>query len=142
MASKHLTTQQEEFVINYIKNGYNAYNAALTAGYSKTFADTGAYKLVHHPIIQKRLTKALKRADNKLNMTFEWKMKKLKRIIDQYIPDDINVELKESQVKIGLQAMGELNKMQGDYAPDKRLSVTVDATKEKIIEAKKAYDEF
>jgi len=143
---KPLTQLQHNFVMNYIKNGFNAYRAALDAGYSESFATVQSSRLPSHPAIKPRLEKALARVEDqliaKLGITYEWKARKLKRVVDKFIPDDDEEVMIADRVKVGLSALAELNKMQGDYAPDKRLSVTVDTTKEKLLEVKRQYEEF
>ena len=52
MAQKHeLTEMQKIFCAEYIKNG-NAYQSAITAGYSDSYARTKAGQLVNKPKIQ------------------------------------------------------------------------------------------
>ena len=145
-ATKPLTEMQYNFVTNYIKNGFNAYQAAISAGYSHDYANSTIPRMLEQPNIKPRIEKAMAKAEDKLinhlGLTYEWKAKKLKRVIEEFIPEDKTIKLNASQTKVGLSALAELNKMQGDYAPDKRLSVTVDATKEKLEEIKKQYEEY
>lgn len=137
---------QYDFVKHYVSNGMNAYQAAVAAGFSETYADTKVKLLLDNPNIKPRIEKALQRVDdrlaNNLGLTYEWKAKKLKRVIEEFIPNDKDEELSATKVKVGLTALAELNKMQGDYAPDKRLSVTVDATKERLEQVKRQYEEY
>lgn len=137
-----LTAKQYAFCQEYIRNGYNVKQACLSAGYSEAVANAGGGKLLHNPLIQERISQSLHRAEQKLSITWEYKLNKLKRIVDEYIPDDKTVALIPEQVREGLKAIAELNKMNGDYAPDKRISMTVEATQHKLIEAKKQYSEF
>ena len=142
MDSSYLTQKQREFCTNYVGNGLNIYKAALEAGYSHKYSRVLAPKLLDHPLIKERITKAFNNAEERLTLTWEWKLKKLKRVIDTYIPDDSSQELIQSNVKVGLIALAELNNMQGDYAPVKRLSMTVDATKNKLEEVRRIYEEY
>lgn len=141
-----LTQKQYDFVINYIKNGFNAYQAALDAGYSKTFARVKTQSLINHPVINQRISKAYKAVEmsqvNQLCMSIVDKARVLDRIIRAIIPLDEAEPIKLDYVKDAIRAIAELNKMQGDYAPDKRLSITVDATKERLKEVKQMYDEY
>ena len=137
-----LNEMQQSFVINYIKNGFNATQAALKAGYSDSYARTNSDYLVNTPAIKERITKALNKIDRKIEISFEYRMKKLRRIIDDFIPDDKKIELSPLKVKTALQAMAEINKMYGDYAPDKQLKVTVDMTHDKLKDIKKQYEEY
>lgn len=142
---KPLSEQQHVFVTNYIKNGYNAYGAALEAGYSQSMAQTQAYKMVNRPHIKDRIDKAMSKLvdkqDRSIMITIQDKANLLQRIIDDVIPKD-GSEPKRQYYKDALKAIAELNKMQGDYMPERRLSVTVDATKDKLKDVSKAYDEY
>lgn len=143
---KPLTQQHHDFTNEYIKNGFNAYRAALKVGYSYNMAKDHSYELTRHPLIAKKIDRAVAKVEAKqvkeLSITWEWKLKKLKRVINEFIPDDKTIPLKKDDVKVGLAAIAEHNKMVGEYAPERRLSVNVDATKDKLKEAKKVYDEF
>ena len=137
-----LTELQYKFAHLYIANGFNAYDAALEAGYSETFARISSHKLPVNPRIQKRITEITSDERSCLGLSWEYKAGKLKKVIDRYIPDDDNIDMKKEEVKVALLAIAELNKMQGDYAPDKKLSVNMDITKEKLAEAKRVYEEY
>lgn len=137
---KQLSPKEYEFAQNYIKNGFNAYQAALTAGYKPEYAKKYSYKIIQRPAIQGVITKAVQRIDQKLGVTIEWRVNKLKAIINAVIGDDGTHD--KQYYKDALKAIAEINKMSGDYAPDKRLSITVDETQGKLIEARKAYEEY
>jgi phage terminase small subunit len=143
-STKPLSQRQYDFTVNYIKNGFNAHQAALDAGYSKGFATCQTQTLITNPSIQERIGKAYQKAEKKiintLGITFVWKMKRLKHVVEQYLP--LDKDLKASDVKVGLQALSEMNKMMGDYAPDKRLNLTVDATESKMKEVRKIYEDY
>lgn len=141
-----LTQRQHDFVINYIKNGFNVYQAAIDAGYSPSFAKSRSGELIHHPIINEKISKAYQAEEMKnmkeICMSMVDKAKVLDRIIRAVVPLDPNEPVNMKYASEAIKAVAELNKMQGDYAPDKRLSITVDATKERLIEARKQYDEY
>jgi phage terminase small subunit len=137
---KTLTTKQSNFVSHYICNGMNPYQAAIDAGYSKTYARVKSYDLIQQPHIQSRLEQAFNKVEIRLDVSFDWRLNKLKRLIDEIIPDNDNIIM--SQSKIAIQAIAEINKMYGDYAPDKRLTLNVDTTKDKLIEARRQYEEY
>jgi phage terminase small subunit len=145
MMRKPLTPMQYSFCNEYIKNGFNAYQAALHAGYSESYANTQMGALMNKPVIKDRLIKAYKKMENaqidKLAITFTDKANILLRIIYDVIPKD-GSEPKRAYYKDAIKAMAELNKMQGDYAPEKRMNMTVNATLDKLTEARKAYEEF
>jgi phage terminase small subunit len=140
-STKALSELQQSFVLNYVKNGFNAYQAARSAGYTEASATVYSHKILDNPIVKSRVEAAFKRFDKRIDVAFDWRIDKLKRIINAVIPDNEDtVKLKDA--KVAISAIAELNKMYGDYAPDKRLSVTVDATKEKLVDARKQYEEF
>jgi phage terminase small subunit len=144
--SKYLTDMQYNFVLNYVRNGFNAYQAARSSGYSEDTAKAEAYKLLAKPLVKQHIAKAQEKVDqqrlNKLYLTMEQKAKVLTRIIYDVVPKDKTQEPKREYYKDALKAISEMNKMQGDYAPEKRLSLTVDATKDKLKEINKQYEEY
>lgn len=143
--NKPLTPKQQSFVINYIKNGFNGYQAMVDAGYSHTVARVKVTSMLDNPNIKQRLAKAYQKVEARhelmLCMSIQDKAKILTQIIYDIVPQD-GSEPKRDYYKDALKAINELNKMQGDYAPDKRLNVTVDATKERLLEARRQYEEF
>lgn len=136
---KPLTTMQYTFCTEYVKNGGNAYQAALTAGYGEHYALTQTKKIIQHPSVNERIQKAFAKVEDKLGVSFEWRVGKLKRIVDSVLGED---EVKLNHAKVAISAIAEINKMYGDYAPEKRMNMTVNATLDKLQEARKAYDEY
>ena len=136
-APKKLTQKQYDFVNNYIKNGFNAVQAALDAGYSPKYAEAQSYNLVNHPAISKRLSEAYQVAEKVTDATFQWKIEKLMQIIRAFEKSPL-----AQDAKVVIAAIAELNRMSGDYEPTKRFSVTLDATKGRLAEAKRIYEDF
>jgi phage terminase small subunit len=136
---------QYDFVKHYTTNGFNAEKAALQAGYEKKTARAGAYDLINRPAIKPLIERAVAKARDtildRLSLGVEYRLKKLKSVIETYIPEDTSLFVAE-RVKIGLSAIQEVNKIAGDYAPDKRLALTVDLTADKLKEARKVYEDF
>lgn len=145
LLSKPLTQKQYSFAVNYVKNGFDAHKAAIEAGYTYHTAKTMTQSLLSNDGVKKIVDKAYQKVETKiintLGITFMWKLKRLKEVVEQYIPID-GSKLKGHEVKVGLQALSEMNKMMGDYAPDKRLNLTVDATQSKMKEVRKIYDDY
>lgn len=141
-----LTKKQNDFVLNYIKNGFNASQAALDAGYSKALAQTNSHSLLRNPIVFERISGAYDVVErerfDQICMTIYDRAKVLNRIIRDAVPIDDDQPIKQHYVGNAIRAIQELNKMSGDYAPDKRLSITVDATQKRLNEAKKAYEDY
>lgn len=140
-----LTQLQYDFTKHYISNGFNAHRAAISAGYGKQMAVKEAYKLTAHPIIKPLVEKAKQSARDatlaRLSLGIENRLIYLKQVITQFIPLD-GTPLDDKQASVAIKAIAEINKIAGDYAPDRKLSVTVDMTKDKLKEARKVYDEF
>lgn len=132
---------QYTFCSEYVKNGGNAKQAAITAGYSETYANCQTSKILDNPAIKERITKAFSKVERSLGVSFEWRVAKLKRLVNAIIPED-DSEIKIVHGKVAIQALAEINKMYGDYAPEKRMNMTVNATLDKLLEARKAYDEY
>lgn len=134
---KNLTEKQHNFVNNYISNGFNATSAALDAGYSPKYAESQAYKLVNHPAINERLSDAYKEAEKTIGVPFDERANILKQIIKSCENSPI-----AQDKRVMITAIAELNKMTGGYAPNRKVSVTIDATKERLNEAKRVYEEY
>jgi len=62
-----LLPQQERFLTEYMKNGFNGQKAAMAAGYSKKTATVQASRLLTHPKVaqelERRLSRQVKMAD-------------------------------------------------------------------------------
>ncbi len=143
---KHqLTDMQYKFISAYCHNGFNAKEAALTAGYSENYARIKACLLLDHPKIKPHIQKIKTRItvdmEDRLMISLADKCNVLSRIIYDILPQDGSQPKREHYQK-AMQAIDILNKMQGHYMPDKRLNVTVDTTKERLLEAKRIYKEF
>lgn len=135
-----LTDYQESFVANYINNGGDVRNACLSAGYSESFASSRAYHLLKVPAIKDLIDQANEDLLTRLKVTLADKVKKLRAIIDDVLPE--NGEPKREYYKDALKAIEQLNKMSGHYMPEKRVSFTVDATKDKLKDIRKQYEEY
>ena len=145
MSKKYaLTERQEKFIENYLKNGANAMQAALAAGYTNTVARVRSSSFLNHPLIKSRIQNAYTHIERQkvkdICLPLEERVRLLSKIIYDVLPPD--GEPVRKHYPDAIRAIQELNKLAGDYAPDRRLSVTVDATKDKLIEAKRVYEEY
>jgi phage terminase small subunit len=127
-----LTQRERKFVLEYFKNDCNHVAAATAAGYKN--ADKHAYKIIQRPMIQAAIAKVNKkvmtstsRMDLAMEMTLDWKKKKLKLAIERAIPDEQSEETQIYDPHVGLKAIAELNKIDGDYAPEKHHNVNLNA---------------
>lgn len=119
-----LTPKQRIFIREYLANNGHGTNAALTAGYSVHSAHTTSTDLLKNPKIQKEIYRLTKQKLEKADVTFDWKVKMLKSLIENCASgnntkDDV---IHPSGV---VSAIAELNKMQGHYAPEKTLTTNV-----------------
>jgi phage terminase small subunit len=139
-----LTERQSLFVLNYIKSGYNAYNAGIASGYSEQYSRTNASKLLNHPIIFEHILKAHQRSEmekmEELKCAASDMAVKLLRIIDDIMPEE--GEIKRTHYRHALAAIDMLNKMRGSYAPAKSFTVNVETTHKRLKDARQAYDEY
>ena len=77
----------------------------------------------------------------KESLDYNYKIYKIKRVLDDFIPDDRSQELDTRKVAVAIQAMAESNKMQGHYSAEKIISTNLNmdadmqATKEAAQEA-------
>lgn len=108
-----LTFKQRIFCDRYLdtKNGAQA---AIAAGYSKNCAKEIASETLTKPNVKKYLGEKMKDVFEKLGVTLEYKVGKLKTVVDRCIPEEENKRL---MGKTGIDAIAELNKMAGHYAP-------------------------
>lgn len=134
-----LNQKQYDFTLSYIANGFNAYQAALDAGYKPNYALTRSSTMIKHPEIAKRIYKATSDIEEKLKITCLWKATQLKRIIDNIMNAECNTDKTYATV---IKAISELNKMQGDYAPNKSINLTLDDTRSKLLEARNQYKDY
>lgn len=137
---KQLTERQYKFCMNYIESG-NACESALYAGYRLSYAKARAHELVKHPTIQEYLNEARERTMEKFGMTYESKIKVLQQIINTFM-NEPNQSLTPQHAKVIIQAISVLNNMEGHRAPDRKVSLTIDATKARLLEAQKVYEEY
>ena len=79
--------------------------------------------------------------ERKLGITIVDKASALASMIHDIMIDKRTGKPQRKLYYLALKAIAELNKMQGHYLPTQSLKVTVDATKDKLLEAKRVYDE-
>lgn len=135
-----LTKKQELFCKAYLANGFNGTQAAIKAGYSEDSAREIASENLTKPNIQDFINKRMQKVEEKLEITAEWKMQKLKQCVELAMPDKDGVTVLANH-KALLGAIVELNKMQGHYAAERTFNttVTVDADLESAKELAQKY---
>jgi len=103
---------------------------AIEAGYSKKGASVQATTVLHKPqvveYISQRQAEMLVETKEAQQITFDYKVRKLAKIIERCIIDQDDSEpltmSKTNAYRVGIAAIAELNKMQGHYAADKRVT--------------------
>lgn len=120
---KYLSEQERKFCISYLTNGQVMQKAALAAGYSEQYALKNSFRLLQKPDVKDYIEKRLEQMDKELGVTFEWKVKKLKNVVDRAIPDD-EIE-SDLAATVGISAIQELNKMQGHHSAEKHVTTNL-----------------
>lgn len=121
----NVTIKQRKFVTNYIQNGLNGAKAIRDAGYETDAVNstTLACQTLKHPAVKKLVEKEVRRLEKDFGLTFDYKIKKLKKILDNTIPDDDCAT--PEHYRVGISAISELNKMQGHHAAEKRVNLNL-----------------
>jgi hypothetical protein len=125
-----LTEAHTKFVELYIAGGCkDVRGAAEAAGFSPKMG----YKILQRRAVKRRLTMRQNMLTHELEMDVDYKLKKLKKIIDTHIPDDAN-RADQMKAATGIAAIAEANKMQGHYSAEKRenVNVNIDADIERV----------
>lgn len=122
--SKKLKYKEIQFCKYYIENNGNASLAAVKAGYSKIQPPANANHLLKRPHIQELIKNLLIEKMAADEVTYNWKMVKLKdtiEVIEQKLKEDEG--LNSAALASALSRLiSEVNKMQGHYAPVKQQS--------------------
>jgi phage terminase small subunit len=141
--SDGLTSMQRKFCEEYLKdeNGFDATKAAKAAGFK--YPMQSGYQTLHRKSVQKYLEPKLRNVERELQVDLHWKVKKLSKLINDTIPDDVPIT-NAQLAKVGLDGIAELNKMQGDIAPvvnkNFNANINMDADPEILDELIKQYE--
>lgn len=140
---KPLNPQEQLFIDAYRSNGRNGSKAAVTAGYSRKTARIQACNLLKRENIRTAIAEEDKKIVTSIKKSVKgsasWKRRKLVKIADQL--SDV-IDFKNAKAIIG--AIAELNKMDGDYAPEKVLNanLNVDTDLQKVSEESRKAQEI
>lgn len=133
---EELTIKQRLFCKAYLENGYNATQAAITAGYSEHTARSIATENMAKPAIKQYIDKVMQETEKKLDITREWKMKMLKETAEASFNGQTSEKGLVNPNGV-VSCIAELNKMQGHYAKPENTSA------EKVItDIKDTINEF
>lgn len=133
-----LTLKQKLFCQHYIKNGYNATQAAISAGYSKNAAKVLGYETLTKPYVKKYIAETMKETLEKLGAGIDYRVKALKQCVDAGLQGKAN---KDGCVDIDgvVKTIDVINKMDGSYAPQKQ-EITAQVEVTKIDDLVKEYE--
>jgi len=123
-----LSRRQVMFCQKYLENGHNICKAAMAAGYggfNPKAAFCAGWGLLKKTRIKWYINKRVKSVERKLQVGFEEKYKKLWQVATVSTPDDAKTK-SEIDGKTTVSAIGEMNKMVGDIAPEKRVNLNLD----------------
>lgn len=127
-----LSLKEQRFCDEYIANNCMASHAAIAVGYKK---ERGSY-ILKKECAQRYIKGKMLKLAYKTELTFEYKIGKIKKIIDICAPDDLDT-IDASVLKTAINAIAEHNKMVGDYAPEKRANINVNLnTDTDVLQAK------
>ncbi len=97
--------------------------AAIEAGYSNNGAKVVACKLLKKPAGQAYLQSLQQKPIAKATASLEWVMDKLTNIVNLEVQKDGMPNYQALQCV--LKAIGEINKIKGHYAPDKKVNLNM-----------------
>lgn len=131
---KKLTLRQAKFCEEFLTNGCDAIAAARSVGY-KDPRMSSRRMLASNPKVKAYISKKVKKMEKEFGVTFDWKVKKLKKIIELTVPDDAENK-SEINASAAISAIAETNKMQGHYSAEKIITTNLNAD----IDVKKVHD--
>lgn len=122
---------QKRFIVEYVLNDGQGTAAARAAGYTNKNAGNLAVELLAKPrikeMVQELRTLQKKKLEEHLDVSFDWKLRKLKYAMQQGLPEEEGQPLDPELAAIGLRAMELANKMQGHNAPEKHATLNLHA---------------
>ncbi|WP_342220243.1 terminase small subunit [Rickettsiella endosymbiont of Miltochrista miniata] len=119
-----LTIRQTKFCQNYTLPPHNATQSAISAGYSYHIAKTIGSRLKTNPKIQDYLKTLQSDLESQMTVSYEWKLDKLKQIVEVFIDSK---DLSPNKVNSAIQAISEMNKMQGHYSAERHVNFNIKA---------------
>jgi phage terminase small subunit len=137
IAAPLLTTKQVKFVDAYVRHG-NLRVAGQEAGYNP---NTNLMEVIEKPLVRseiyKRKSALIEKSKSEVEVSFVWKMKKLKEIVE------VCSQPEHYDPTVIIRAIEVMNKMTGDNAPERSLNmnlnlntnieIEVDAVRERYI---------
>lgn len=119
-----LSTREIYFLDAYNKHMGDSAKAAEEVGYKAVSGPALANRILSKPKAQEYLAIQHEKIASEIRWTYEEKMQMLKRIAELAVPKEAET-IKDVAPTAAIQAISESNKMQGDYAAEKRVTVNV-----------------
>lgn len=146
MIEKPISIVQQRFADNYIATG-NATNAYLAMKPHSKHASSIACRLLKLPPVQKYIKESQAKLVQSSDDMFLYKIQCLRLIVDRALNPSIETDENGKRLYrytpgVAINAIKELNLMQGHYAPEKHVIVNVDAPIEKIRDTLFEYDKY
>lgn len=113
--NKELTIRELKFCNNYLATG-DAKRSFAESGYSLDNHRNRLSEIIKKPKIKKYLNKRKRQMELYTNITFDWKIKKLKAIIEAIVGEEETI-IDKDYVGAAITAIKVLNEMQGHNAP-------------------------
>lgn len=117
------------FTKHFIALSFNSRKAAQAIGRHPSYGSA----LLQNPYVIKCLDNELKKMQEKLDVTIDWKIQKLAEIVADCT--DKSDEKRKQHYKQAISAINELNKMQGHHAAQKHVFDTTEKYRE-LVESK------
>jgi phage terminase small subunit len=124
-----MSLMQLKFCNEYLANGLKADLAAEKAGY-KSKAKNKGDQILKVDCVKRYLSSRIKNLQKNIEVTVDWKMKKLVGIVER---------TEEEKPNIAISGISEMNKMQGHYAPTQTQNVNLNLDFD-VIKAKEIND--
>lgn len=105
-----MTSKQQRFCEEYLSNGFNATQAAISAGYSKKTSHAIGQENLKKPIIADYIKSQKKKDSNRLQITRDSQLKDLE--------DFKKIAKKTKQIAAGISAIKAQNEMLGLNEPE------------------------
>ncbi len=136
-----LTGRQLQFCREYIKHNFNGQKACLAMGIKAHIARKQAWMYLQRVQVKDFIHKSLTEAREKVGDTFKDNHERCRHVRDVCVPLE-EKDHEKMNIPGGMQAMDMLNKLDGNYAPDKsaNLEVKIDSDLKTLAEEIKKHE--
>lgn len=119
-----LSIRELAFCWAYLQNGCNGRKAAQLLGSAKPCSAAMGANLLAKPHVKGYIEKHMRKFEEKMGISVEWKLRLLKETAEASYNGDAHPLGKVNATGV-VNAIAEINKMDGDYAPTKNINATV-----------------